>query len=194
MIAQSQLYEALLAVREAPQGPRLPQLISWASRFSALGFTPSYGPGDHGNLSCRTPTGLVITARATIKADLHPDQFVEVIGIERVGPRAQLRCRGLELPSTDALLHLLIYERRPDVQAILHGHDPVTLAKAGEFGLPVTAHSASLPSLDVVQDACELAEAHDYLILRDHGFLALGSSIDAAGELALSYAHRLRET
>jgi L-fuculose-phosphate aldolase len=188
MTVARDLFDAVLAERVIPQDPRIPELIAWAARFASLGWTPSYGPGDHGNLSCRTPQGLLISARATVKARLHPEQFTEVLGVIRDGPRVEVRCRGIHLPSTDTRLHLELYARRPDIQAILHGHDARTLAKAAELGLPVTAHSASMPSLELIDDACKLVERSDYIILRDHGFLTLGPSIQAAGEQALRHA------
>jgi ribulose-5-phosphate 4-epimerase/fuculose-1-phosphate aldolase len=185
-MAESGLFDVVCERREVPQDARIPQLIGWAAKFAALGWTPSYGAGDHGNLSCRTPGGFLMSARATVKAALQAEQFVEVLGLELDGERPRLRCRGTRLPSTDALLHWRLYERRPDVQAILHAHDSVTLARAAAWGLPVTAHSAARPSTVLIEEAADLAAAHDYLVLRDHGFLSLGRSIEEAGERALT--------
>jgi ribulose-5-phosphate 4-epimerase/fuculose-1-phosphate aldolase len=177
----------------AGQDPRLPQLIAWARRFAALGFPPSYGPGDHGNLSCRTPQGLVVSARETAKASLRPEQFVEVIAWGKRDSGIEIRCRGRLRPSTDTLLHLRLYELRPDIHAILHGHDAETLHRAAALSLPVTERSAAVPSEELVQEVCELAKRNDYIILRDHGFLALGPTVEAAGRLALSWSERARQ-
>ena len=193
-MAGQDLFDAVLVGPDIPQDSRLPQLIAWAHRFAALGFTPSYGPGDHGNLNCRTPQGLVISARETAKASLRPEQFVEVIGWVARDARVEVRCRGRLRPSTDTLLHLRLYELRPDIHAVLHGHDPETLKQAASLTLPVTERSAAVPSSELVQEVCRLAARHDYVLLRDHGFLALGPSIEAAGQLALSWAERARHT
>ncbi len=180
-----ELFEAVLIHREVPEDPRIPLLIWWAARFAELGFMPSYGPGDHGNLSCRTPSGLLITARATSKARLHADHIVEALGVEQDDSiQLRIRCRGLFLPSTDTLLHWQIYQAHPGIQAILHGHDENALAKARELNLPMTTRSAMKPSRDLLEEVCRLAQSHAYVLLRDHGFLALGRSIDEAGELA----------
>ena len=187
-----QLFTPVLAELRAPQDPRISLLIWWAARFAELGFTPSYGQGDHGNLSCRTPMGLLITASQTEKSSLRADQLVEVMGMDSSTPKPTIRCRGLLPPSTDALMHLLIYQRRPDVQAILHGHDNAALGKAQELNLPVTEHSAKTASMELVQDVCGLAGQYDYLLMRDHGFLALGKSVDDAGELARQICARAR--
>lgn len=179
----SAIFDAVLVERRAPDDPRIAVLSWWGKRFAELGFTPSYGPGDHGNLSCRTATGVLITARETAKATLQPEHFVEVLGSDEGQSIPCVRCRGLRLPSTDTWMHLRLYRRRPDIQAILHGHDPATLAKAEALRLPVTTVSAAAPSLALIENVCALADHTDYLLLQEHGFLALGRSIDEAGDL-----------
>ena len=189
-MSQRELFETVIVNHRAPEDPQIPQLIEWAATFAALGFTPSYGPGDHGNLSCRTPQGLLITARATTKANLSVEHFVEVLTVDEQASPPQADCRGLRLPSTDTLLHWRVYRVRTDVQAILHGHDPMTLKQAEALRLPVTTHSAATPSRALIDEACHLAQNHDYIILRDHGFLALGRSIREAGALVRQWSLR----
>ena len=186
------LFEAVLTVREIPTDPRIPALIWWAKRMAELGLTPSYGLGDHGNLSCRTSAGLIITARATMKAALDAEHVVEILSVTAGETGVKMACRGLHLPSTDTLLHWQIYERRRDVHAIFHGHDPQTLAHAEALRLPITTISASRPSLEVINEASALAASVDYLLLRDHGFVALGTSPDDAGEKVRMLATRAR--
>ena len=191
-MAGEPLFDAVLTERRLLDHPQVGVLIWWATRFAELGFTPSYGPGDHGNLSCRTEQGCLITARETVKARLTPKDFVEVLGREELSGRPRLLCRGLRLPSTDALVHLRVYDTRPDVRAVLHGHDASTLTKAAELDLPVTTHSAAVPSMALIDDVCQLIRQQDYLLLRDHGFLAVGRSIDEAGELVRRLCSRAR--
>ena len=179
----AELFETVLIDRTVPRDPCIAQLIWWAARLSELGFTPSYGPGDHGNLSCRTPTGLLVTARHTAKAALRPEQFVDVVDVTQFDGRITVHARGVALPSTDVWLHWRVYDLRPDIHAILHGHDSAALAQAAALHLPVTTTSGKTPSMAIVDDVCKLVAAHNYLLMRDHGFVALGQSIDEAGEL-----------
>lgn len=190
-MAQRELFESVLVERVAPQSPHIPALTSWAAQLSQMGFTPSYGLGDHGNMSCRTERGLLITARATVKAKLQPDDFIEVVGVEGTDP-VRVRCRGTRLPSTDTLLHWRLYEARGDVHAILHGHDAHALAKADRLNLPVTRRSAALPSMEVIEELCVLLMSTDYVIMRDHGFLAVGRSLEDAGDRIRLLASRAR--
>ena len=138
------------------------------------------------------PDGCLISARATRKAILKPTELVRVWGPVETMTGYQIEAQGTRLPSTDALLHLRIYALRPEVQAILHGHDVEALMKAAALHIPITAHSASRPSFEVIDDVCALIQQTDYVLLRDHGFLALGKSLDDAGELVRQMSGRAR--
>src|SRR3989338_1174134 len=117
-MAVTTLFDVEILGQEPSHDARIPQLIDWARAFSERGWTPSYGPGDHGNLSCRTAQGLLVTARQTAKAALTSKHFVEVMGETAAGNQPVLLCRGPRLPSTDALMHLRLYRSRPYIQTI----------------------------------------------------------------------------
>ncbi len=186
------LFDVEVVEQDAVQDPHVVRLMAQAAHVASLGFTPSYGPGDHGNFSCRTTTGLIITARETVKVTLRPEHFVEVVGVDDTKTPALVHCRGQRLPSTDTLLHWRIYHARPEIGAILHGHDPLTLAHAAALQLPMTTQSALTQTLELVEETVRLTTLHDYVLLRDHGFLALGTSIEEAGQLIDAWAQRAR--
>jgi len=169
--------------RRPPEHPALDELLAWARRFHALGWTPSYGPGDHGNMSVRSAAGCVVTATRTSKATLTREECVEVVGWEAPAARPKVSCRGLRPPSTDAVLHYELYRRHPAVGAILHGHDPQTLQAGDRLGLPIVTGTMAW---ELLPDVVPLAGDHPYLLIAGHGFLALGPTLDAAGELALT--------
>lgn len=191
-MAEGELFGVALRRREPLSHPELPALIALARSLHALGLMPSYGPGDHGNLSLRTPEGFLITARQTRKDALTPAQFVHVVGGETAGVRAQLVCEGACLPSTDALMHHAIYAQRPDASVIVHGHDAKALSQAAALALPLTRVSAQTNSLTLIEEVRALCAHHDYLLTRDHGFIALGSSIEAVRALILRHFTRAR--
>lgn len=191
-MSDSALFEVEMVGSELPRDACVPALVAQAQRFAARGFTPSYGPGDHGNMSCRTKQGMIITARESSKAQLRPEDFVSVIGCEARRPKPVMRCQGRRLPSTDAWLHWRIYAARPEVEAILHGHDTVALRLARALALPVTSISAAQPSVGLVEEATLLAMEHEYVLLRDHGFLAVGSSLEETAALVDRWAQQAR--
>jgi len=186
------LFDAVISDRAVPVDPSIPLLVWWAHRLAELGLTPCYGPGDHGNLSCRGERTVLISARETAKATLQPSDVVEILGVEEADDVWTIRCRGLRLPSTDTRLHLHVYAVRPDVRAIIHGHDPQTLAHVKALRLPMTASSAAVPSRELIQNVCDLIQQDDYLLLRDHGFLAVGRTLDEAGERVRLLCSRAR--
>ncbi len=167
-------------------------LIALARFLHARGMTPSYGPGDHGNVSCRTPGGCLISARETSKATMRAEDVIEVLGYERTPSGVRVPYAGARPPSTDALVHLMIYELRPDVAAVAHGHDEAVLRKAGPLSLPVTQVSARSNSPALVEEVRRLCRDHDYIVTRDHGFIALGATLSAAQELLARWQERAR--
>ena len=191
-MAAGGIYEPVCRRTEAPAHPNTADLIAAAKRLAAQGLTPSYGPGDHGNLSCRTAEDCLITARETRKASLREGDLAHVGGCERRGEGVRLFYEGSALPSTDAVMHWGIYAARPDITAIVHGHDEQVLAKAEGLWAPITRVSAASNSLELVEEVLTLAALHDYLILRDHGFLALGRSLQAAEACYRQWSQRAR--
>lgn len=189
-MAAAEVFEPVCRRAAAPNLPATEALIAAAKSLHARGLTPSYGPGDHGNLSCRTPDGCLITGRETPKDALRSEDLAHVVGREQLADRARLVYDGCRRPSTDALMHLEIYARRPDIGAIIHGHDGRALANAERLGLPITRTSARTNSLELIEETAALCARHDYVILRDHGFLALGATLDAADQLLQRWYQR----
>lgn len=188
----TELFETITRGPDLPNQPRAEPLIALATRLHAAGLTPSYGPGDHGNLSCRTLQGCLITARHTSKARLREQDLVHILEVRTTAPVVTVICEGAGLPSTDTLMHWAIYERRPDVGAVVHGHDDVMLSKAAALGVPITRVSARANSCALIEEVRALSAAHDYLITRDHGFVALGLTVEAAGACVWQWFQRAR--
>ena len=76
-----------------------------------------------GNISMRVPDGHLVTASGVSKGSLTPEH---VIFIDREGRRPT----GGPAVSSEALMHAAIYERRADVQAVIHAHPPTATAFA----------------------------------------------------------------
>lgn len=73
---------------------------------------------------------MLVTPRAMIKAELRPDDLVEV-------DLGGSRTRGCREATTELDLHLRVYRRREDCGAVVHAHPPTAtgFAVAGQ-GLP----------------------------------------------------------
>jgi ribulose-5-phosphate 4-epimerase/fuculose-1-phosphate aldolase len=164
---------------------RVRKLIEWARKMSALGLAPD----GSGNVSARTADGFIVSKTAGNLGNLLPEDFVEVREADMEG--LVLRVVGLFEPSSESLMHAGIYAARANVGAILHGHSEQILAAAPMLGIPVTAREQPYGTPKIVREALEILNLHNFFVLREHGFVALGTTIEAAGEELMRQLRRL---
>lgn len=173
--------------REIHVNERIAELASWCRKFHDLGLTPILDGKSMGNLSFRVKEGtneFIITASGLGPKDtLKPDSFVRVVDCninERV-----VYVHGLKEPSSESILHYRIYELRSDVNAIFHGHDQWILRYADAMGLVETKEKLSYGSLELVKSVEEILDRNNFIVIKEHGFLSLGTSMEEAGLLAI---------
>ena len=163
-------------------------LVSTARRMSELGLTP----GMSGNVSVRTPTGLLVTPSGMPYSELVPDDAVELKhdGSMRAGQRT---------PTTEWQLHRDILGARQDISAIVHTHSLFcttisTLRReipaihymvvlAGTDAIPCAAY-ATFGSAQLALNAVTALGGGNACLLANHGMLALGESLAKALRLA----------
>lgn len=145
--------------------------------------------GREGNVSVRLDGGtLLVTPAGVPKQDLEPGDLVELTpGGERVS--------GYREPSSEVQLHTGLYQRRPDVHAVVHAHPPVAtgFAVAGEGldscvlpelicevgSVPVVPYAR--PGTAAVRAALEpFAASHDAFLLANHGVVTVGPTLAIA--------------
>jgi L-fuculose-phosphate aldolase len=155
--------------------------------------------GPDGNVSVRQEDGtILVTPSGLAKVDVTPDDLVVVTldGHVRDGePRAG------RAPSSELRMHLRIYQRRPDVRAVVHAHPPAAtgFAVAGEaFVAPVLPEVilqlGEVPLVPYAAPGSEaLADAFEPYLLNHDGFLMAnhGATTVAA---TLAMAHRRMES
>ncbi len=149
-----------------------------------------------GNVSLRKGDGFLITPGGLRKDRVEPSH-IALVSLE-----GKIMCGK---PSSEYLLHLEIYRKRPDVNAVVHAHPPFVLSLASaEIPLkyPVLAEAVfllgpvpilefSLPSsMDLAAKAGEASRRHDALILENHGAVTLAPGLD----LALAMMETLERT
>lgn len=164
------------------------ELVSTAKRMSELGLTP----GMSGNVSVRSPAGVIVTPSGMPYSELRPDDLVEMKpdGSMRPGQRA---------PSTEWRLHLDILGARQDVEAIVHTHSlfcttismlrrPIPavhymIVLAGADEIPC-AEYATFGSAELALNAVTALRGADACLLANHGMVALGRTLASALKLA----------
>jgi L-fuculose-phosphate aldolase len=152
-------------------------------------YSRGCAPSTDGNITVRLDEKrLLATPKGVSKGFLTPDMLV-VIDL------AGAKLAGAREPSSEILMHLAVYEDRPDVQAVVHAHPPLAtgFAVAGipldravlaevvttlgsvpiaEYGTPSTAE---LPAT-----IRKYIKAHDGLLLANHGALTAGRDLFSA--------------
>ncbi len=157
--------------------------------------------GADGNVSVRlAPNRLLVTPRGLLKAELTPDDMVEV-GLDG------RHLTGSRRASSELDLHLRVYRRRPDCGAVVHAHPPTAtgFAVAGESipgdVLPeITLLMGQVPLVPyattgtpALGDAAEpFLDRHDAVLLANHGALAWGPTLDLAQIRMESLEHAAR--
>lgn len=141
-----------------------------------------------GNVSARLPDGnIVATPTGISKAFITPEKLVLLDAQGNI-----LQANEGYRPSSEIKMHLRCYEKRPDVQSVIHAHPPgatgfAVAHKAMDMynmiedvavigSVPLTPYGT--PSTSEVPDAIEpYLEEHDVMLLENHGALAVGSDV-----------------
>lgn len=143
-------------------------------------------PAGDGNISVRLDDDrFLITASGVSKGFLKPRQVLLVDGTGNV-------LDGDGEPSTEIVMHLVAYQLRGDVNAIVHSHPPFATAFAcTESKLPndllseavikvgeiPTAPFAMPSSVETAEIAAPFFRRADAILLRNHGAVALGKNL-----------------
>src|SRR3989338_3680061 len=157
-------------------------------RVGRLMHAHEFVDGASGNISARLEADpLLAPPSGLAKGFLEPDQLIVV------NMRGELvrGAPGLK-PTSEMLMHLEAYRRRPDINAVIHAH-PVTsvaLSIAGislaecvipeavvVLGLIPTTPYATPSSQENQQAISEVIVGHDALILQYHGTLTVGRDL-----------------
>ena len=160
--------------------------------------------GQDGNVSVRLPGDrLLVTPAGMSKVDVGPNDLVEM----HLGGGMPGRATGGRRASSEVLMHLRIYQRRPDVNAVVHAHPPTAtgFAVAGEgftaCVLPEVVYQVgevpllpyATPGTEELADSFEpYVATHDAFLLANHGATTIGPSLLLAHQRMESLEHAAR--
>jgi L-fuculose-phosphate aldolase len=144
--------------------------------------------GTDGNLSCRLDkNAILITPSGRPKGELDPDELV-VLNLDG-------KTIGRGKASSEYKMHLLLYQRLPEINAVVHAHPPITTAYsvAGQSfpidilpeGIIVLHKMAwvdyGTPSTDELPDQIDKhLPGADIFVLKNHGVTTVGQSLEEA--------------
>ncbi len=159
-----------------------------------LAYARGYLCGTEGNLSIRLDSNsLLSTPSNTCKGMIKQDDFI-LTDLEGHLLKSNLSSAARK-PSTELKMHLLAYEMRSDICAIVHAHPTVTVALtvAGKSlsspilpevvctlgSIPVASYAT--PGTEEVPESLRpFLSNYDAIVLDHHGALTLGTSINDA--------------
>jgi L-fuculose-phosphate aldolase len=144
-----------------------------------------------GDLSARTESGFLITAAQCDLSGLSDEDFVHVEAFDATGS-SLVKASGLKNPSPETPMHALIYEKRPDIRAVIHVHDP-TISRPGvaeKLRLPSTPAGAAHGTREASEAVAELAGRSDFIVISGHGAVALGKTVEECTEKANLFHRR----
>lgn len=157
--------------------------------------------GQDGNVSVRLPSGhVLVTPAGMLKVDVTPDDLVELTAD---GAHVAGKWRA----SSEVGMHLRLYQRRPDVHAVVHAHPPVAtgFSVAGldfmddvlpevifQLGrVPLVPYAmAGTPALAEAMEP--FIAAHDAFLLANHGATTVGPTLQLAHQRMESLEHAAR--
>jgi len=160
-------------------------IVEVGRRLYARGYTAS----NDGNISVRLDAGrLLMTPTGVCKGFMTPNMMVitDLDGKKLTGDRDA---------SSEIQMHLEAYRRRPDVQAVVHAHPPIAtgFAVAGipldravlaevvcTLGSVPIAEYATPSTKELPEAVRQYVQAHDGMLLANHGALTLGKDLYSA--------------
>lgn len=163
--------------------PEEARLRNALCEIGKLCYQRNYIVGADGNLSAKLADGtILITPAGAMKGFLSPGNLAHIDMSGKVldaGPK----------PSSEAGIHLVAYQERPEMKAVLHCHPPhaVALTLAGiDMQLPVipeiivtiggipTAPFGTPGTPELPESIRAIVKCSDTLVMQNHGSVTLG--------------------
>ena len=164
--------------------PKIIELKKWCEIFQKNDLTPIVNGNFTGNLSFRYLNGFVITASGLrSKMNLGSESFVYVKEYDKKSNTFYIK--GKKSPSSESVMHHLIYNNVNNVNSIFHGHNNLIVKNAKKLGLLVTKTEYEPGTSALAYEAVNMLKNNKMIVLKNHGFVSLGKTLNEVGELTL---------
>ncbi len=147
-------------------------------------------PGISGNLSVRLKDKIIITTSGSAVERLTKK---ELVAIDFEGNSLE---KGKK-PSSEKLMHIQIYNKRPDINAIMHVHSPYLSAFAAArraldeaFMAEIVYYFGKIPvadyklpsSVELAQETAKYFDNYNAVLMANHGFVVADKDLHATFE------------
>ncbi len=160
------------------------ELILIGKKLGKMGFEDDNG----GNFSFRSGDGMVIKSTGSFPHKLKKSDFVFVSGFKK----DEVYVLGKKEPSSEARLHWGVYQARPDINCVLHTHDFV--AVSCPIKIEGVKYIKEIPygTIESARAVKNASKKNDYLVMTNHGVLALGKNISTTLKLIKKYHEKFK--
>ena len=168
--------------KNPPVDARIDEMLQWGKKIYGSGA----GPATTGNLSFRTKMGFIITGSGLTPENATKDSIVEVRGVVFGLNRPSIYIKGQMAPAEEALMHSVIYEAFPEINAIFFMASTKLAEAAAKCGIPSTNTASSAGSLEAAQEIVNLIKIRanaGSLVINDSLVIASGKTLSDAGQL-----------
>jgi L-fuculose-phosphate aldolase len=160
------------------------EIVEISRRLYQKGFVVA----NEGNISVKLNDRIVVTPTRRSKG------FLSVKDLATVDLKGK-KLEGELEPTSELLLHLFVYQKRPDLGTVIHAHPPYATAVAvagselSEDILPevflslgkIPLASYGTPSTkELPNSVARLILKHDAILLKNHGVLTIGKELEEA--------------
>ena len=178
-------FNTIFVSDKTPDDPKIFELKDWSERFQKNGLTPEVSGNYTGNLSFRSSEGFVITASGLKdKENLGDDCFVHIKGYNEVSNTFSVE--GQKKPSSESLMHHLLYNENQDINAVFHGHNNIIVTVVKDLKLVITEKEFESGTIELAKEVLKVLDNNKLIVIRNHGFVAVGNNMKETGELALA--------
>jgi len=145
--------------------------LAWLKKRSLIHGIP-------GNISLRVADGAVITPTGKDLSEIGEDDIVLVRGVNE---RSEIvKTIGKHIPSSESMMHWLIYENFPNVGAIVHFHGNKLLKRSK---LLETDKTHPYGTVELAKAALKALKKSRFIILKEHGALVIGKNMKACNSM-----------
>lgn len=155
-------------------------------KFSHLCYERHLLVAMDGNLSVRLSSNEILCTKAGCHKGFLTDD--DLVVIDRKGQKL----RGSGKPTSEMAMHLACYDERPDVQAVIHTHPPISIAftianvsmarcvlpeVVLTLGTVPTVEYATTGTMTLADKIRPFVRDHDAILMDRHGAVCLGKDL-----------------
>ena len=135
----------------------------------------------NGNMSVRLEEGFAITSSG---CNLDRIERNDIVRVDRCDPDHEVvHYTGPRLPSSESILHYMVYRARVESRCVIHAHDPVATSTRLAGLVPETAREEPYGTVALARIAIETFRRNrQIIVLRNHGYVATGDSLEAVAD------------